>query len=446
MNRLTRRSFLGATTLGLAAGASAPPNVVVFFIDDMGYADPGCYGGKLAPTPHIDRMAAAGVRFTDGYVTACVCSPSRVGLITGRYQARTGHDNLTTRPGTELELGEVTMGQRMKRAGYATGIVGKWHLGATAQHLPGARGFDYAVGSVSNMGEAKFYRGTELIDEVPGAPVTTPFYTREANAFIERNRARPFFLYLPYNAVHAPHVASAEWLDRFSSIADRRRQTYAAMVAEVDDSVGKVMAKLAELKLEERTLVFLISDNGGAGALSDNGGFRGGKWKLYEGGIRVPFLAQWKGRIAGGQVCKEPVISLDVLATALAAAGVTAKPEPEIDGENLLPLLTGKGTFRRKQPLHWRYGVQWAVRQGEWKLIKPKADAQPMLFNLARDPGESKDLASAEPARTREMLALHESWNAGMRPTRWVDPRSDGNWPEAKAERAGKAGKRGKKK
>ena len=280
----------------------------------------------------------------------------------------------------------------------------------------------------------------------PGAPVTTPFYTREAIGFIERNRARPFFLYLPFNAVHAPHVASPEWLERFSRITDRREQAYAAIIAEVDDAVGKVMAKLAEWKIEERTLVFLISDNGGAAAFADNGGLRGGKWKLYEGGIRVPFLAQWKGRIAAGQVCKVPVISLDVLTTALAAAGVTAKPERELDGEDLLPLMTGKGAFRRKQALHWRYGVQWAVRQGEWKLLKPKADVAPMLFNLARDAGESKDLAPAEPARVKEMLALHERWNASMRPARWVDSRSDGNWPEAKAERAGKAAKRGKKK
>ena len=211
---MRRRDFL----LGAAAMAAAPkaarPNVVVFYIDDMGYGEPGCYGGKFAPTPNIDAIAANGVRFTDGYVTSCVCSPSRVGLVTGRYQARTGHDSLTTRPGTELESGETTIAEYMKRAGYATGIVGKWHLGASdPKFLPASRGFDYSVGSVANLGEGgerPFYRGTSLLDSLPGAPVTTPYYTEEARGFIDKNRANPFFLYLPFNAVHAPHVAFGE--------------------------------------------------------------------------------------------------------------------------------------------------------------------------------------------------------------------------------------------
>jgi arylsulfatase A-like enzyme len=302
MTTSTRRAFLHqaaglATTAAGLSAAPKRPNIVIFYIDDMGYAQPGCYGGKLAPTPNIDALAAGGMRFTDGYVSACVCTPSRVGLMTGRYQARTGHDaNTTSRPGSELDLGEITMAQYLKRAGYATGITGKWHLGATEKHLPASRGFDFSVGSVSNLGEGKgphFYRGTQLLETLPGAPVTSPFYAQEANRFIESHRADPFLLYVPLNAVHAPHVASQKWLDRFARIEDCRARAYAALIGAGDEAVGTVMAKLRELKLEENTLVFCIGDNGGAGTLSEMGGLRGGKWNLWEGGIRVSFIAQW---------------------------------------------------------------------------------------------------------------------------------------------------------
>ena len=433
----TRRTFLAqAAACGWTARASsfaAParkPNIVIFYIDDMGYAQPGCYGGTLAPTPHIDALASGGIRFTDGYVSACVCSPSRAGLVTGRYQSRTGHDANTTRPGTELDLGERTIGEYMKRAGYATGIVGKWHLGSSEKHLPAARGFDFSLGSVSNPGEGRgpsFYRGVTPAESLPGAPVTSPVYAREAIGFIGKNRANPFFLYLSFNAVHAPHVASEKWLERFSGIADRRRRAYAAMVAEVDDAVGSVMSRLRELDLEENTLVFCISDNGGPPQQAANGPFRGGKWNLWEGGIRVAFLARWKGRIPAGGVSREPVIQLDVLPTALAASGAGVRPEKELDGVNLLPLLEGKTATLSREALYWRFGVQFAVRRGDWKLVKPSAASRPMLFNLAADPGEEKDLAASDPARANQLLALWEAWNANMKPPRWEDRRWEGD-------------------
>ena len=430
----TRRAFIRqAAGLGAAAGLSAAPtrpNIVIFYIDDMGYAQPGCYGGKLAPTPNIDALAAGGMRFTDGYVSACVCTPSRVGLVTGRYQARTGHDANTTRPGSELDLGETTIAQYLKRAGYATGITGKWHLGATEKYLPASRGFDFSVGSVSNLGEGRapsFYRGAHLLETLPGAPVTSPFYAREATRFIDSHRADPFLLYVPFNAVHAPHVASQKWLDRFAGIEDRRARAYAALIGEVDEAVGTVMAKLRELKLEENTLVFCIGDNGGAGTLSEMGGLRGGKWNLFEGGVRVSFIAQWKGRIRPGQVSREPVIQVDLLPTALAAAGGGVQPERELDGRNLLPLLDGQTKTLKREALYWRFGVQYAVRQGDWKLVKPSAAAQPMLFNVASDPGESNNRAAADPERAKALQALWDKWNAGMRPPRWEDRRWEGD-------------------
>nr|MCU0248393.1 sulfatase-like hydrolase/transferase [Bryobacter sp.] len=403
----------------------ARPNIVVIYIDDMGYGQPGCYGGKLAPTPNFDSLAANGVRFTDGYVSAPVCSPSRVGLMTGRYQARTGHDANTGRPGSELLLSEVTMGQYLQRAGYATAIVGKWHLGATPQHLPAARGFDFSVGSVSNLGEGSgpsFYRGKELLETLPGAPVTSPYYASEACRFIDENRAKPFFLYLPLNAVHAPHVASPEWIEKFSRIEDRRDRAYAAQIGEMDAAIGTVLDRLRAHRLEENTLVFCLSDNGGAGVQSDKKGLRGGKWNLNEGGVRVSYVAQWKGRIPAGRVESTPVIQLDILPTALAAAGASFQPTNELDGVNLLPLLEGKGRPNR-EALYWRFGVQYAVRAGDWKLVKSSEKETPRLHNVRQDPQEAKDLAAAEPARAKELQAQWDRWNANMKPPRWEDRR-----------------------
>lgn len=413
---------------GIAAETSARPNVLVLYVDDMGWGQLGCYGGKLAPTLHVDALAAGGVRFTDGYVAACVCSPSRVGLVTGRYQQRTGHDANTTRDGTELELKEVTIAQRFKTAGYVTGIVGKWHLGDRPEFLPASRGFDLSFGSVSNLGKDRgpdYFRGLEINKGPEASPITTPAYTAEALKFIEAHRANPFFLYLAFNAVHAPHVATEAALQKFAQPPNRDRQ-YAAMIAELDESVGALMAKLRELKLEENTLVFLISDNGGAAAQAEMAGLRGRKWTLWEGGIRVPFIVAWKGRVSAGRVSAEPVIQLDVMPTALAAAGVEIKPEWRLDGVNLLPLLEGKTESLARPALYWRFGVQYAVRQGDWKLVKASKEMEPMLVNLAEDRGEQKDLSTSHPDKRKALAALWDRWNAQMPPPRWNDDRWNG--------------------
>lgn len=415
--------------------AFAQPNVLIFYIDDMGWAQPGCYGGKLAPTPNMDALAAGGVRFTDGYSSGCVCSPGRVGLLTGRYQQRTGHDSNPTRAGRELLLSETTMAQRMKALGYTTGIVGKWHLGDTApEFMPAARGFDFAVGTVGNLGEGNgpsFYRGKELLKDLPGAPITSPVFARESVAFLEANKTQPWFLYLSFNAVHSPHVASPAWLEKFKHL-DKRAQSYAALAAEADDAIGTVMTKLRELKLEENTLIFLISDNGGAAPQAEMGGLRGRKWFVWEGGVRVSWIAAWKGHIPAGRVSHEPVIQLDVLPTALAAAGAEVKPEWQLDGVNLLPLLEGRNEHLAPRALYFRFGVQYAVREGDWKLVKASKDMTPMLVNLASDLGEQTDLTAQQPEKAKALQARFDAWNATMQPPRWEDQRWNGD-PDRKA-------------
>lgn len=436
-------SLLLALLAPLATSAADKPNVLVLYMDDMGWAQPGCYGGKLAPTPHIDSLARNGVRFTDGYVGACICSPSRVGLLTGRYQARTGHDANSNEGKTpeskNLLLGETTIAQRLKALGYATGIYGKWHVGATsAEYLPANRGFDESFGTTGNLGDKLgFYRGKEFIPDPAGAPVTSPIYAREANAFMERHRGEPWFLYVPFNAVHSPVVASPEIKARFAQLP-KREQDYAALISEADDAVGAILAKLRELKLEENTLIFLVSDNGGASPLAEMDGLRGRKWTLWEGGIRVSWLAQWKGRIPAGRVLETPVIQLDILPTAVAAAGGTPQPEWKLDGTNLLPLLEGKADKLDRDTLYWRFGVQYAVRQGDWKLVKAGLAQPVQLFDLRADRHEKDDLAAKQPEKAKALQALWDAWNAHNIPPRWEDPR----WNDGNTKSAPQAGKK----
>lgn len=438
---------LAACSSFAAAADATRPNILIFYLDDMGWAQPGAYGGKLVPTPNMDALAAGGVRFTNGYSSGCVCSPGRVGLMTGRYQARTGHDANPTREGRELLLSEITMAQHLKSAGYATGIVGKWHLGDTdPKFMPPARGFDFAMGTVGNLGEGKgpsYYRGSELIQELPGAPVTSPVYARESASFLESNREKPWFLYLSFNAVHSPAVASEKWLEKFKHLP-KREGAYAALTAEADEAIGTVMTKLRELKQEENTLVFLISDNGGASSEAEMGGLRGRKWFVWEGGIRVSWMAAWKGRIPAGRVCDEPVIQLDVLPTALAAAG--ASTSIPLDGVNLLPLLEGKSDKLAPRELYFRFGVQHAVRQGDWKLVKASKDMQPMLVNLAKDPGEQTDLTASEPEKAQALQSLFDKWNAAMQPPRWEDQRWNGDEQRKEQKKSKKAKKQPDKK
>lgn len=412
---------------GFAPAPAAKPNIILIVADDLGYADLGVQGCKDIPTPNIDSIAAAGVRFTSGYVTCPVCSPTRAGLMTGRYQERFGHEfNPGPRAMADADFGlpltEVTIANRLKSLGYATGMFGKWHLGYKPELNPIKRGFDEFFGflggahSYVNSGGANpILRGTAPVDE---SSYLTEAFTREAVSFIERHPKEPFFVYLPFNAVHAPLEAIEKYLARFGSITNAKRRTFAAMLSALDDGVGRVLAKLRELKIEESTLIFFISDNGGPTqqTSSRNDPLRGYKGQVWEGGIRIPFLIQWKGQLRSGRVYNQPAISLDVLPTAVAAAG--GKTDAKLDGVNLLPFLSGENKTAPHGRLYWRFGDQSAIRAGDWKMVKMAGS--PALFNLAEDIPEKNDLASKQPEKLKELQAAWDSWNEQMTKAKWV--------------------------
>jgi arylsulfatase A-like enzyme len=434
-------ALLLAPLVGLQA-ADAPkqkPNVLIIVADDMGFADCGAYGCTDIPTPNIDRLAKEGTRFRNGYVTGCVCSPTRAGLISGRYQQRFGFDANaegkaapTDKGPRALDIKQVTFAQRMKSLGYVTGIVGKWHIGSDEGYRPTDRGFDefygyfpFGLGAHTPDGKpVPIYRGTEVV-ETPTNHMES--FSVEALSFIDRHAKEPFVLYLPFSAVHGPYVGPKPWLSRFDTLVPANRRKYAADVAQMDDIIGRVMARLHERGLEENTLVFFFSDNGGPGGAPRNGPLRGTKWTLWEGGIHVPFIVQWKGRFPAGRVLDQAVIQLDVVPTMIAAAGGSGEAMANLDGANLLPLLEGKSDASPHDALCWRFGIQYAVRQGEWKLVKPHIDDQPHLFNLANDIGEKNDLATKEPDRAKSLQAIWDSWNAQNEPPRWIDNRWNGD-------------------
>lgn len=436
-NHLSRRDFLTLLGGGTAAlwmeslmGEESPgahkPNIVIIVSDDQGYGDVGFHGCKDIPTPNLDSLAKSGVRFTDGYVSCPVCSPTRAGLMTGRYQQRFGHEmNPGGRPEHGLPLSQITLANLLKSAGYATGIVGKWHLGMTPEHHPQKRGFDEFFGFLSGahsyldplLGTPNaIMRGTQPVDE---KEYLTDAFTREAVSFIERHRKHPFFLYLPYNAVHTPLHATEKYLSRFKEIPDERRRTYAAMLSAMDDGIGAVLKKLRDSGLEKDTLIFFFSDNGGPPANgSSNGSLRAYKGTVYEGGIRVPFLLRWPEKIPAGVVCHKPVISLDVLPTALAAAGGRLPTDRPMDGVNLLPYTAGEKSDVPHELLFWRMRQNKAVRKGNWKLVIV-GETPPQLFDLSKDIGETNDLAADKPDVVKELSGALAKWESQMVPPLW---------------------------
>ena len=407
---------------GVSAQAAEKPHIVIFYADDLGWGELGCQGNPQIPTPHIDSIAQNGVRFTQGYVAATYCSPSRAGLMTGKYPTRFGHEfNSVASPKTGLSLKETTIADRLKGQGYATICIGKWHLGGGMDYRPAKRGFEQFYGT---LGNTPFIHPTQFVDSRVSPevqPVTDDnFYTTDAYAgraveWLEENQSKPMFLYLPFNAQHAPLQAPAKYLDRFPHITDPKRKLFAAMLSGMDDAIGRVLGKVRDLGQEENTLVFFIADNGGPtkSTTSQNGGLRGFKTTTFEGGPRVPFLAQWKEKIPAGTVYDHPVINLDVLPTALTAAGGAVDPAWKLDGVDLLPYVTGTNKARPHKTLFWRFSPQWAVRHGDMKLVvSAGGSGKPELYDLAADRAETKDLSATQPETVKKLQALYDAWNA----------------------------------
>lgn len=431
-----------------ADGQARPPNILVIVADDMGYADIGVHGSTDIPTPNIDALAATGIRFTDGYVSGPFCSPTRAGLMTGRYPQKFGHEFNIVGPSAGefgLPLEERTMADHLKAAGYRTALFGKWHLGSAPRFHPLERGFEEFFGFLE-AGHLYMPRTpADTLTVLQGRTVVTEAaYLTDALAdravdFIKRQRSRPFFLYLAFNAVHTPLQATDRYLARFPHIADPQRRTYAAMLSAMDDGIGKTLAALRAEHLEENTLIFFFSDNGGptiVGGIngSSNDPLRGSKRQTWEGGIRVPFILSWKGHLPEGQTDSRPIIQLDVLPTALAAAGISVKPEWKLDGVNLLPFLTGRVSGSPHEVLYWRLGAMMAIRQGDWKLVR--MDEGPLredsaaltdlsaaeLYNLKDDIGETRNLAAANPEKVRELAAAWQRWKSELAKPHWGPP------------------------
>lgn len=415
---------------------AAKPNVLIIVADDLGYHDLGFQGSKEIPTPHLDKLAAQSLRCTNGYVSHPFCSPTRAGIMTGRYQHRFGHENnpawLPESTTAGLALTETTFPTLMKQAGYTTGAVGKWHLGAHPQFHPNKRGFDEYFG-VLGGGHSYFPDskvGTEYNiplnrngKDEPQTKYLTDHFGDEASAFVGRHagETKPWMLYLAFNAPHTPLQAKPEWLEKLKHIENDSRRTYAGMICAMDAAIGGVLAKLDETKQTENTLIYFVSDNGGPNLKdksgtnhTDNSPLRGAKGAVYEGGMRVPFLVSWPAKIKPGTY-DQPVIALDFLPTSL-AAGESADLTPKnLDGVNLLPFVTSEKSGAPHDMLFWRTsgpGGNNAVRRGNMKLVR-LGKAEPELYDLATDISESKNLAAEKPEVVKELVAAIAEWEKG---------------------------------
>jgi arylsulfatase A-like enzyme len=446
------------------ARPAGKPNILVIVADDLGYGDIGVQGGKDVPTPNIDALAASGVRCTSGYVSAPYCSPSRAGFLTGRFQTRFGHE-FNPHVGDESKLGlpldQRTIADRLRAAGYATGLVGKWHQGFDRAHHPQSRGFDdyfgFLVGGHNYLlhkdAEAKFgsahshdmiYRNREL-QKLDG--YTTDLFTDEALAFMDRHANKPWFLYLAYNAVHTPLEVLEKYGARVpAAITDPARRGYLSLLVGLDDAVGRVVAHLRKTEHDTNTLIFFFSDNGGSGRkpflaynTAVNTPLRGDKGQTLEGGIRVPFFVSWPGKLPAGKTYHQPVISLDIVPTACALAA--AKTDADLDGVNLLPYLTGEKTTAPHESLSWRFGPQKAIRKGQWKLVdyrdfQTKQNSGWQLYDLATDIGEATNLAAQNAALVTELSKDWEQWNGRNVPPLWHGSATeDPTAPAAKAKK-----------
>jgi arylsulfatase A-like enzyme len=431
--------------------ASDKPNVIFIMADDLGYTDLACFGSKYYETPNIDKLAAQGMRLTSHHHCQN-CQPTRAALMSGQYGARTGvytvggidRFDWSTRPlrpvdnVTELPLEKKTVAQAMKTAGYATGMFGKWHMGESGDHHPAKRGFDEAVVSMGQHFDFK----TNPKTEYPQGQYLADFLTDKAVDFIQRHKDAPFFLYLPHFGVHSPYQAKPELIAKFKDkapVGGHHDPKYAAMIASVDESVGRVMATLDELKLAENTVLIFTSDNGGVGGYTregikksgdttDNAPLRSGKGSLYEGGTRVPFIVRWPGVTQAASSCDVPTIHVDVFPT-LAEIGQAPAPEGQLlDGESLAPLFRDPAARLKREAIYqhfpgylgagadtWRTTPVGLIQSGEWKLMEFFEDGRLELYNLKGDIGESKNLATEMPDKAKELLAKMIAWRESVK-------------------------------
>ncbi len=438
-----------ATRPGLAVDRPARPNIVLILADDLGWTDLSCSGSRYYETPNIDRLRREGMYFPQFYVSQN-CAPTRACIMTGQYAPRTGVYTVTNldrgpaaarkmnvpRNVTNLPRDRATVADVLKSAGYATGMFGKWHLGEGQEYQPSARGFDEAIVSA---GRHFNFRTNPGVD-VPEGAYLADFLTDRAVEFIEKHKGRPFFLYLPHFAVHVPLEAKERWIEHFKakSPADgHKNPTYAAMIASLDESIGRVMGKLDELKLSDRTVVIFLSDNGGvggyaaagvdAGEITDNRPLRSGKGSLYEGGIRVPFVVKYPPMIEPGTTCDTPGIHVDLLPTLVELAGGRLPKQP-LDGASLVPLLKdAKASIDRDtlyyhfpgylqgQPGSWRTTPVGVIRQGDFKLMEFYEDGRLELYNLKDDPSEKTNLADTMPEKARALRDRLAAWRQDLK-------------------------------
>ncbi|MGB0992026.1 MAG: sulfatase-like hydrolase/transferase [Akkermansiaceae bacterium] len=410
-------------------------------IDDAGYDDFSFMGCKDWETPHIDSIAKKGVNFTNGYVTASVCGPSRAGLITGRYQQSFGHEENVTgglskpvpREKFGLPLEIPTLGKLLQKKGYTTSVFGKWHLGEHDHFHPNKRGFDHFVGFLGGhrsfwpLALDKAHNGHQLMNN--HKVVKTPEYLtdhlgKQAVKFIDSNKNKPFFMYLAFNAVHSPLQATEADLISLAHITDKKRRVLGAMTIALDRSIGHVLDSLKKHGLENNTLIVFSNDNGAATYLkTNNGGLRGRKGTVWEGGLRVPFSASWKGHIKANTVCGTPVNTLDIGSTFCKLAGYSDAEikQLKLPGTNLLELASGKQIDRA---LYWHRGNTSAIRRGDWKLISTK-NKPSFLFNLTEDPKETKNLLKVDTKKTQNLYWQLQAWKRSLPEPLWTKKASN---------------------
>ncbi len=464
--------------------AGRPPNILLIVVDDLGKSEISCYGSTTVNTPHLDQLAAEGIRFNDCYVTAPVCAPSRAALLTGRYNERYGFETqpmeiypnnlpsywigkylmntgefvLDEKPRFPPEWQiqkqgllptEINLAEFLKMRSYSTACIGKWHLGYSKDHIPNNRGFDYQYGFygafslysekrkdpnmvnyIQDSYSAKHQwkkgrketsairRNDKIIKE---KRYLTDAIKDEAISYMAIHKKEPFFLYVAFNAVHVPFQAPRYYYEIYDDVKDENKRVYYAMVSALDDAVGEMMEKLRSLGLENNTIIYLISDNGGAAytRATDNKPYKGGKLTMFEGGVNVPFLMKWEGRLKAGTIYKNPVSSMDIFMTTIKLAECELPDDRVYDGTDLMPYLTGSKEGMPHEQFYWKADHIKAMRMGDWKYIQSIRDGWIELYNLREDRYESIDLHEIKPEELVRLKEVFEIWNKDLMPPLW---------------------------